>query len=276
MTLSHDALAEDLAAHLNRDGKNYTWLNCEIPGCDGGRPDVLSFARWRYNDPKFVAYEIKVSIADLRRDLDAGKWSKYLGACSAVIFAMPHGLVAVKDLPPGFGVMFRSERGWRSHRRPPENGPQASAPAMAKLLSTPRWRPQGGRMLSDTYYGQRSLDRSEKAAIHAFGQRYGKVAAEFIAAKTKGEDPVSQAVKSLESINRQKDEHAARIRAELAEICEFLEIDPTSDIYKIRRSVKELATRLTLEGEQAALYRQLAYIRDAVGDALLLRDKAKD
>ena len=92
MTWGHDALAEDLASHLTKDGKAFAWTNIELPGCDGGRPDVLVFPRWRYHSPTLNAFEVKVSVADLERDLKAGKWSKYLGACSSVTFAMPTGL----------------------------------------------------------------------------------------------------------------------------------------------------------------------------------------
>lgn len=279
MTWGHDALAEDLASHLTKDGKAFAWTNIELPGCDGGRPDVLVFPRWRYHSPTLNAFEVKVSVADLERDLKAGKWSKYLGACSSVTFAMPTGLAKAADLPPGFGVMYRSERGWRTQRKPPAAAEKLATPAqMAKLLSSPRWRPQGGRSFDASgYYGQRILEAAERQALKEFGARFGETAARFVLAQAKGEDPAARAeARSKANLDAHADS-LKRIRAELAEICELLGLDPArSDIYAIRRGVKELAARLTVDGENAALYRQLAYIRDTAGDALKLREHAKD
>lgn len=277
MSGPHDDLAEDLARHISRDGKCWTWLNIELPGCDGGRPDVLSFPKWRYNDPSFIAYEVKVSLEDLRRDLDAGKWTKYLGACRAVIFAMPSGLIKAAALPAGpFGVMMRSESGaWRTHRRPVISTTNATAAAMAKLLSSQPWREPAGRKGEVTYYGQRVLENAEQAAIRAFGKRYGLEAAKWLAAKAKGEDPATLAQSEAEVIKANHDDHIRRIREELNEICDLVGVKRGGDIYAIRRAVRDMAARLTVEGENAALYRQLAYIRDSSGKALELMDLAK-
>lgn len=275
MNWHHDELAADLASHLIRDGKAFAWLNIEVPGCDAGRPDVLSFPRWQYNAPRLLAFEVKVSVADLNRDLEAGKWSKYLGACGSVTFAMPSGLVKAADLPPGFGVMFRSSTGWRTQRKAPVVDKLATPAAMAKLLSSRPFRPQGGRAFDIRGYREMQiLSQCEARAVAAFGARFGASAARYVAAHAKGEDPAARSIKDAQDKVATYNEHLGRIYAELAELCEVLGLPAGSDIYAIRGAVKKLAERLTLEGEAAALYRQLRYMRTALDDALALRDRA--
>ncbi|WP_244114251.1 hypothetical protein [Burkholderia gladioli] len=81
------------------------------------RPDVYSvpcsFARFQP-----VAYECKISVADFRRDVTAGKWTSYLRFAAGVIFAAPAGLLKKDDVPAGCGLIVRGPDGWRTLKGP--------------------------------------------------------------------------------------------------------------------------------------------------------------
>ncbi|WP_244131143.1 hypothetical protein [Burkholderia gladioli] len=81
------------------------------------RPDVYSvpcsFARFQP-----VAYECKISVADFRRDVTAGKWTSYLRFAAGVIFAAPAGLLKKDDIPAGCGLIVRGPDGWRTLKGP--------------------------------------------------------------------------------------------------------------------------------------------------------------
>lgn len=134
MTWAHDDLANDLAEHLRGASDRLVWTDMQLGPAGSPRPDVYtvpcSFARFMP-----IAYECKISVADFRRDITAGKWSSYLRFSSGVIFAVPAGLINKVDVPTGCGLIVRSETGWRSLKgptlRPVDNLPRD---AWIKLL----------------------------------------------------------------------------------------------------------------------------------------------
>lgn len=113
----HDQLQSDLAAHLSATRDRLVWEDMQIGPAGSPRPDVYtvpkSFTKFRP-----LAYEIKISVADFRRDVTAGKWQSYLEFASGVTFAVPAGLITKADVPPGCGLMVRNEDGWRTLKAP--------------------------------------------------------------------------------------------------------------------------------------------------------------
>jgi hypothetical protein len=65
-----------------------------------------------------VVYEIKVSVSDFRADVTAGKFTKYFKYASAVVFAVPEGMLKKTDIPEGCGLMIRKESGWHTLKGP--------------------------------------------------------------------------------------------------------------------------------------------------------------
>ncbi|WP_420957550.1 hypothetical protein [Burkholderia gladioli] len=117
MNWTHNALAEDLAAHLRGASDRLVWTDMQLGPAGSPRPDVYSvpcsFARFQP-----VAYECKISVADFRRDVTAGKWTSYLRFAAGVIFAAPAGLLKKDDIPAGCGLIVRGPDGWRTLKGP--------------------------------------------------------------------------------------------------------------------------------------------------------------
>ncbi|WP_211109549.1 MmcB family DNA repair protein [Azospirillum tabaci] len=111
----HDALADDLAAHLAGDRLIFT--NMQLGPSGSVRPDVYAIPMV-YSRFTPLAYECKVSVADFRADVTSGKWQSYLPYASQVIFAVPVGLVGKDAIPPGCGLMVRGPNGWRTLKAP--------------------------------------------------------------------------------------------------------------------------------------------------------------
>lgn len=114
---THDGLQEDLAAHLRGNTARMVWTNTQLGPVGSPRPDVFAVDK-SFANFKADAYEVKVSVSDLRHDVTAGKWQKYRQYAHRVWFAIPKGLVSLDDIPRECGVIQRSEKGWRAARKP--------------------------------------------------------------------------------------------------------------------------------------------------------------
>lgn len=278
MTWGHDELAADLARKLCHDGKHFCWLDRQLIGDEAGaRPDVLALPRGQYHRPQFSAFEVKVKRSDLMQDLNTGKCTKYKSVASNVVFAMPTGLAKAKELPPDVGVMFRSERGWRYSRRPPQTSQTASAPMLAKLLAVQPWQdPQHGRRLEESYWGRHMLGIAEERALNDYGKRFGRAAAKYVSDVVAGKDPLALATEQGESIIRRANERAQVVRDQMCELLDALGIPQDAPPHVVYNSIRQIATRLTVDGENAALYKALAIIRRDIDSALMLHDRKKD
>lgn len=113
----HDDLQHDLAGHLLATRDRVVWENMQMGPAGSPRPDVYTVPK---TFTKFcpLAYEIKISVSDFRRDVTAGKWQNYLQFSAGVTFAVPAGLINKSDVPPGCGLMVRGEEGWRTLKAP--------------------------------------------------------------------------------------------------------------------------------------------------------------
>jgi hypothetical protein len=115
--MKHDELQEDLACHLRAGTDRMVWTNTQLGPVGSPRPDVFtvnkSFSRFASD-----AYEIKVSVSDLRSDVTSGKWQSYRKFAHRVWFAFPRGMAPLDLIPKECGVILRSDSGWRAARKP--------------------------------------------------------------------------------------------------------------------------------------------------------------
>lgn len=116
--MTHDELAEDLAAHLRGAGDVMTWCDMQMGPSGSQRPDVYAIPK-TYSAFRPISYEVKVSTADFRGDVTAGKWMGYLKYSAGVVFACEHGLLTKDMIPKAAGLIIRGPSGqWRSAKRP--------------------------------------------------------------------------------------------------------------------------------------------------------------
>lgn len=117
MNFKHDELQEDLASHLRAGTDRMVWTNTQLGPVGSPRPDVFtvnkSFSRFASD-----AYEIKVSVSDLRSDVTSGKWQSYRKFAHRVWFAFPRGMAPLDLIPKECGVILRSDSCWRAARKP--------------------------------------------------------------------------------------------------------------------------------------------------------------
>lgn len=113
----HDELATDLANHLRANTAIMAWENMQLGPSGSPRPDVYAVSK-SFSRFAPIAYEAKISVADFRRDITAGKWQSYLQFAAGVVFAAPAGLITKADIPNGCGLILRHESGWRVAKGP--------------------------------------------------------------------------------------------------------------------------------------------------------------
>lgn len=109
-----------LARHLRSQGY-HCWVEAQRVGKwtfgDSPRVDVFAIKPWSGKDTEAIAFEVKVSTADLQRDLAAGKWRAYYETLGIprVIVACGHGVIPnVSDFPPDLGLWFEDVNGlWK-------------------------------------------------------------------------------------------------------------------------------------------------------------------
>ena len=115
--MKHDELQEDLASHLLAGTDRMVWTNTQLGPAGSPRPDVFCISK-SFSRPRADAYEIKVSVSDLRSDVTSGKWQSYRKFANTVYFAFPRGMAPLELIPKECGVILRSDAGWRAARKP--------------------------------------------------------------------------------------------------------------------------------------------------------------
>lgn len=116
-TWGHDELAHDLAQSLRVNPEHIVWENMQMGPTGSIRPDVYLLKK-RYSTFAPVTYEVKISVSDFRSDITSGKWQGYLNFSSAVVFAVPAGLIKKEDVPAGCGLIVRHDEVWRMVKKP--------------------------------------------------------------------------------------------------------------------------------------------------------------
>lgn len=184
--MKHDELQDDLAAQLRGNTDRMVWTNTQLGPSGSPRPDVFtvdkSYARFSTD-----AYEIKVSVSDLRRDVTSGKWQSYRAFAHRVWFAFPRGMVSADEIPRECGIITRGDAGWRAARKPIaqvldtlprdawlklliESSPASAVGHRTEPRAASQWRAQQaireklGDEVAELFYARKSADASYEIA----------------------------------------------------------------------------------------------------------------
>lgn len=277
MTWAHDDLAKDLAAHLRGASDRLVWTDMQLGPAGSPRPDVYtvpcSFARFQP-----VAYECKISVADFRRDVTAGKWTSYLRFAAGVIFAAPAGLLKKEDIPAGCGLIVRGPDGWRSLKGPTlKNMENLPRDAWIKLIidGMARLADQNHEQLRAGLCNEWTLEKTLRA-------RLGDVVADAVRDQLHAERRLKTATERLESLAEEAEnerrlildrakEHAQRDAAQVdaarIELARALGLPASAGAWEIASACKQAARRLSTDPEIRRLRQQLERIQAATESA---------
>ncbi|WP_175878876.1 hypothetical protein [Burkholderia sp. BCC0097] len=277
MTWAHDDLAKDLAAHLRGASDRLVWTDMQLGPVGSPRPDVYtvpcSFARFQP-----VAYECKISVADFRRDVTAGKWTSYLRFAAGVIFAAPAGLLKKEDIPAGCGLIVRGPDGWRSLKGPTlKNMENLPRDAWIKLIidGMARLAEQGREQLRAGLCNEWTLEKKLRA-------RLGDLVADAVRDQLNAERRLKAATERLENLAEEAEnerrlildrakEHAQRDAAQIdsarGELARALGLPASAGAWEIASACKQAVRRVSIDSEVNRLRQQLERIQVAIESA---------
>lgn len=265
----HNDLASDLAAHL-RGGDRVVWEDMQLGPSGSPRPDVYTLPK-SYANFRPLAYEVKISVADFRRDVTAGKWQSYLRYAAGVIFAVPSGLIEKGDVPAGCGLIVRSENVWRTIKGPTlsrvENLPLE---AWQKLFidGLDRRQAEAQPRRADGWL-------HSAAARRALGEDVARAMSDVAGAKRLLEYRLEQLRAEQQNAERERWDLVQKIRdsaeAEARqvdgfrrELAEALGLEPSASVWKIRQAAGEAARALSVDDRISDLERKLSTVRSAL------------
>ncbi|AIO48632.1 hypothetical protein DM44_3152 [Burkholderia cepacia] len=277
MSWNHDDLARDLAAHLRGASDRLVWTDMQLGPAGSPRPDVYtvpcSFARFQP-----VAYECKISVADFRRDVTAGKWTSYLRFAAGVIFAAPAGLLKKEDIPTGCGLIVRGPDGWRSLKGPTlKNVENLPRDAWIKLIIDGM-----GRLADQSYEQLRAGLCNEWTLEKKLRARLGDVVADAVRDRLNAERRLKDATERLENLAEEAEnerrlildrakQHAQRDAAQIdsarVELARALGLPESAGAWQIASACKQAARRVCLDSEVKRLRQQLERIQAAIESA---------
>lgn len=262
----HDELATDLANHLRANTAIMAWENMQLGPAGSPRPDVYavpkSFTRFAP-----IAYEAKISIADFRRDVTAGKWQSYLQFAAGVVFAAPAGLITKADIPNGCGLILRHESGWRV----------AKGPTLGNLGNLPRdaWLKlmmDGIERETKRYHVQSRGEGSYWMAANKLREKLGDEIAGLVSTALRNKLALTQAIEAdertraeiqagtNEAMNRElgwrKDalaREAARITEAQSELAMALGLTPEATAGELATAMRQAARRIEGDSEVVRL-----------------------
>jgi vacuolar-type H+-ATPase subunit H len=246
---AHNALALDLAGHL-RAPERMVWTDMQLGPAGSPRPDVYTVDK-SYSCPNPTAYECKISVADFRADVTAGKWQSYLRYAGRVIFAVPVGLISAADVPPMCGLIQRHEKAWRLARRPTVTPPDIPQDAWMKLLI------DGVNRTSP----RRDHDYRAELGMDKISKRLGQEAAKWISdaanvrrtvesARENAEEIIRGARESAERIRKQAEAEAPALWQALLEACG---LDSSASCWAVRGRVSAIESAASGSRERQAL-----------------------
>ncbi|MFV0916076.1 hypothetical protein ACI1PM_03235 [Ralstonia nicotianae] len=270
MKWGHNELAKDLAEYLRGSSDRLVWTDMQLGPSGSPRPDVYTVPR-SYSRFMPVAYECKVSVADFRRDVTAGKWTSYLQFAAGVMFCVPAGLISKDDIPNGCGLMVRSETVWRTVKgptmRPVDNLPRdawikllldgmhlMSAERIARGIN--EWkleavvREKFGHTMAD-------LMRSRRDAEGQFEYQTEKL-------KTAAEEAHKLYQEQMAKARERVEKDVAQLSAERCELALALGLPETAATHLIVRRCWDVRRALDRDSEIERLTNQLETIRRAL------------
>lgn len=273
----HDELLEDLASHLQTNDARMVWCDMQLGPAGSTRPDVLTLDK-SYSKFAPVIYEIKVTKTDFHSDVTSGKWMKYLDYASAVVFAVPQGLIGKDELPDRCGLIVRHDNVWRMARKP--------TPRHLETFDHMCWM----KLLIDGVQRERLAARRHNVTDYFMRERVRKNLGDRVAEILADQDRAETMAKyRLDSANRQAEEiitdarKAAasmddRIRALYEGLNKALgepesgERAPTAHdvlrlIQRFENTVENRLEALCADAEIARLQKTLDRISDAISEA---------
>lgn len=257
MNWKHDALAHDLAEHLRQNTARIVWEDMQLGPSGTARPDVYAIP---CSFSKFcpVIYEIKVSVSDFRADVTAGKYTKYFAYASAVVFAVPEGMLKKSDIPEGCGLMVRKESGWNTLKGPTmrsvDNLPRD---AWIKLvIDGIRRETERTRIMmrnAPVYVDERRL-----AQRH--GDEISSLVSQAYNAKIRLESAIQNQEKRCAEVFQQTEQEARWHREQMErqalslnsaqkELAEVLGLPADATVYQLTRAINEAIYRLSQDSE---------------------------
>lgn len=274
MNWTHNGLANDLAAHLRASTDRMVWADMQLGPAGSPRPDVFTLPK-SYAKFQPMVYEVKISVADFRRDVTAGKWHSYRDFACGIVFAVPKGLISKGDLPKGCGLMTRSEAGWHT----------AKAPTLSPVDTLPHevWM----KLLID---GACRLGREarhkfflENVAQKKIGQRYGSEVAQLLANRDNMigalQDAVYRHESNLRNARSSHEDQMERLRKELSrdkqtideervKLCQALGLPATASAWEIANTLRKVREHITADAEVERVRDHLANVRKALHRAI--------
>lgn len=265
----HNDLQYDLAEHLRSSGDRVIWENMQLGPSGSPRPDVYSMPK-SYSKFCPMAYEIKISTADFRRDVTSGKWQSYLKFASGVIFAVPAGLVTKEDIPKGCGLIVRHENVWRV----------AKAPTLHHIETLPHdtWMKLmiDGLNRASFVPEARSLNKyAVEAKIRKkYGDEIGVALSNMnraVASLQYAEQKAKTTAQEIEEIRKEALQRARResiyIDQARSELCQAIGLEPNASHYAIMQRCKKLARQLDESEEITRLRRLFDRLRESIAEA---------
>lgn len=216
--MTHNQVANSLAAHLRGNTDRMVWTDTQLGPSGSPRPDVFTINK-SYSRFAADAYEVKVSVSDLRHDLTEGKWQKYRQFAHRVWFAFPRGLAPITEVPRECGVILMGEGGaWRAARKPISQ-PRDTLPhdAWMKLLleSHPR------ALEVDTLESMRARQAADWKVQEILRTRLGEEAARLFgdlqAARTRFELDTTVLREEAKAMRERHEAERTRLKRDLAE-----------------------------------------------------------
>lgn len=280
---THDALAADLAGHLSSHD-TMVWTDMQLGPSGSPRPDVYTL-RKSYSRPHPLAYEVKISRSDMRRDTTSGKWQSYLKYAGGVTFAVPDGLATVADIPEGCGLIVRRDAVWRYVRRPTLCAVTLPMDACMKLLID-----GVGRIWSPPLPQPRTADpwKLNERVRKKFGKAVEQAARDLLGAQmaTQNADALRSAEyeRIRQDVNKYREDQKKLARAEVAqfesakrELCEWLGLNAEcTGRLGVMRAIERLKAACNADARVCAAERDLDNARRTIENALRIVTPAKD
>lgn len=273
MNWTHDGLQADLASHLAATRDRIIWEDMQLGPAGSPRPDVYTVPK-SFTHFRPIAYEIKISVADFRRDVTAGKWQNYLEFACGVTFAVPSGLIAKADVPPGCGLMVRGEDGWRTLK----------APTLKHLATLPHaaWM----KLFIDGISRQQQMAcvreknryKVEDILRKKYGDRIGRLISEAAESENILESTVQNArARNDEALRIEQDRHKREL-AQLKGACEQIDsgrallaealgLDPNESVWVVVRALQEARNSIRADEEVKRLSGIISRVRRVIGEA---------
>jgi hypothetical protein len=245
MDWTHDALAADLAKYLGENkAARLIWQDMQLGPAGSPRPDVYALPK-TYSRFLPFAYEVKISRADYQRDVNAGKWQKYYAYASAVVFAVPDGMVKTTELPEGAGLIVRKAEVWRMAKAPKVNRvDNLPLDTWMKLVMDGVNRLDARPVLNE--YAMR-----ERAFKKALGEEIAKLAANREMAEWRISHEIAEHEKRLAAIRERNEQDRVRANekdqwaaAEFDRLCTLFNLPAGAPTYRLSHAIAEAVAKL--------------------------------